>query len=195
MEYYYSALWMVQDPEYGDPGWLAGAVLKGPLRGSPDDEARVRALPTGVSLLLPYLGGNEDTPDFDLSAADDAASDPADDGLVGDELILVRPGSSVEQLERARPIDADAVAETLARLGFKRMSGEIPTVDDILVNEFTEFLLDETAMAITLAWRGKLRAVQLSSIRAYPVPWAELVGEFTALGERIGAKLAREDEF
>lgn len=196
LDYCYNVLWTLDEPGTRSPEFLRTVALKGTLRCSEADQDRVLALPRGESLLAPFLGEDESTPEFELSGPRKCEdTEPGDDGLVGDELILARSGSSVEQLERARPIDADAVAETLGRLGFIRSSGEVPTADEIAANEFTEFLLDETAMAITLAWRGKLRAVQLSSIRAYPVPWAELVGEFTALGERIGAKLAREDEF
>ncbi len=195
LDYCYNVLWTLDEPGARAADYLRTAALKGTLWCPDSERERIEALPRGTSVLSPYLWTNERTLKFQLER--EAQSDdppPTDDGLVGDELLLARAGSRIENLERARPIDAQAVADTLASLGFIRLDGATPTVDGILASEFSEFVRGEEAMAITLAWQGKLRAVQLSSIRAYPVPWAELVGEFTALGERIGAKLAREDE-
>jgi hypothetical protein len=180
---------------YRDPEHFVNRALESTFLSIESERSRILALPRGASVLAPFAGGDEFTPELGLGSPGDDGEPLRDEGLVGDELLLAPPDSHVGELERSRPIDAEPVVELLLRLGFLSAHGSKPAIDDITGNEFTEFVLDDTAVATTLASRGRLRAVQLSSIRAYPVPWAELVGEFTALGERIGAKLAREDEF
>ena len=197
-EYATQALASAEQDEYSQyrsAEFFVSRALDGTFLTADSERLRILALPRGASVLERYLGRHESTPELTLGASADLETADKNEGAVGDELILARPGSSAEVLEEARPIDAEAVVHSLIELGFVGADMEEPTVDAILAEGFHEFLLADTAMVTTLASVGELRAVQLSSIRAYPVQWAELVGEFAALGERIGAKLAREDEF
>ena len=156
---------------------------------------------SGVSI-LEGLGepGPRRPPLTFVPAAEHSAPDtaePEDDEPVGDELILAAPDADVENLENARPLDAEAVAQTLTRLGFVTREGELITAAVILAEEMAEYIRadHEVAVFATAAYGGKLRAVHVDSINATKAQWEEVMTALKMLASTLNARLAREDEF
>ncbi|QYH35845.1 hypothetical protein [Salinibacterium sp. M195] len=156
---------------------------------------------SGVSI-LEGLGepGPRRPPLTFVPAAEHSARDAAeleDDEPVGDELILAAPDTDVENLEDARPLDAEAVAQTLTRLGFVTSEGEPITAAVILAEEMTEFMRTDHEVAVfaTAAYGGKLRALHVDSINPTKAQWEEVMTALQTLASSLDAKLAREDEF
>ncbi|MBH0083145.1 hypothetical protein [Salinibacterium sp. SWN167] len=125
------------------------------------------------------------------------SSEPEDDEPVGDELILAAPDTDVENLEDARPLDAETVAQTLARLGFVSSEGEPVTAAVILAEGMTEFMRTdhEVAVIATAAYGGRLRAVHVDSINPTKAQWQEVMTALQTLASSLDARFAREDEF
>jgi hypothetical protein len=185
--------------EFADPYFLAESFLKGPFLCGRTTAERCRALPRGTSILAPLLsvpvpeGPEEQLVFFPKSKRAETGESPED--LVGDELLLAHRRADIEQLEKARPLKLPPVVATLVRLGFCDIDGATPTAEAILAKEFAEFVRDDDAMVTTLVAGGKLRSLQISAISPSAASWAEIVKAFTKIAARLGAKLAREDEF
>lgn len=120
-----------------------------------------------------------------------------DDEPVGDELILAHPKADVENLERARPLNAEAVAQMLVALGYRTDSGEPITAEGILSQEMGEYLCDDNEVAVfaTATYGGKLRALHVDAINPTKEQWNEIMTALNGLAKALKARLAREDEF
>lgn len=196
-----TARFLLGDRDRADPNFLAEAFLKGPFLCGRTTVERCRAVPRGASILAPLLAvpapqGPEEPLVFGSNSGPvEAAADGDDEVPAGDELLFAHPRADVEQLEKARSIKIPAVVATLARLGFRDVEGATPTAQAILAEEFAEFVRADDAIVTALVAGGKLRALQIASISPSAADWREIVAALTELAARLGAKLAREDEF
>jgi hypothetical protein len=187
--------------ECAEPDYLTNAFLDGLFPSSLATAARCRALPRGTSVLGPPLSAGPPEITETVPVPGPATPPPAsaatstDDEDAGGELVFAHMTADVEALEDAPPIDAAAMAEVLAALGFRDPSGAGPTRDALLAEEFAEFVRADDAMVTTLVAGGELRAVQLASISPSAASWTEITGGLAQLAGPMGARLAPEDEF
>lgn len=172
------------------------------LNFGPVTDERIRKTPrSGVSILEGLGEPGPRRPPLTFSPAAERSApetaEPENDEPVGDEFILAAPDADVENLEDARPLDAEAVAQTLTRLGFVTSEGEPMTAAVALAEEMTEFMRadHEVAVFATAAYGGKLRAVHVDAINPTKAQWQEVMAALQTLASSLDAKLAREDEF
>ena len=190
------------NPDVAVPDFLMTQSLSSVLNFGWITNERIRNAPRSGVSILEGLGepGPRRPPLTFVPAAEHPASDtaePEDDEPVGDELILAAPDTDVENLESARPLDAEVVAQALTGLGFVTSEGEPVTAAVILAEEMVEFMRADHGVAVfaTAAYGGKLRAVHVDSINPTKAQWQEVMTALQTLASTLDAKLAREDEF
>ena len=162
------------------------------------------SMPIGPSILTPFLDQPplawDDPARIPPLASDFASSEPA--GSVGadapgqqlpeTELIFAAIGTDVEELERAKPLDEIAVAQTLAKLGFVGDGG--PLEQQLRLPDSQILHASRAIMVDVFAHRNRLRALHFE-LHGSDENNAAVVAAFTELGHRLRARLGSEDDW